>query len=187
MIRPIVLYGHPALRKKARPVQDWAQVRTLVDDMLETMHNARGIGLAAPQVNELVQVFVIDTAQLADGYDDDYPLGEPICQPFINPEILERSDETNVYEEGCLSIPDVRANVTRPARVRIRYQDLDGQVHEQEFTGLTARAIQHEYDHLLGKLFIDYLSPLKRQMIKGRLRDIQQGRVRVPYPVLRGR
>ena len=185
MIRPIVLYGHPALRKKARPVEDLEEARRLIADMFETMHNARGIGLAAPQINVLKQIFVVDTLQLAEGYDDpDMPLGKPIKQAFINPEILKLSGNPIVYEEGCLSIPDVRANVERPFKVLIKYQDEEGNWHEQEFDGLTARVIMHEYDHLQGKLFIDYLSPLKRQMLSSKLKNIQRGKVKPFYPIV---
>lgn len=185
MIRPIALYGHPVLRKKAQPVDNSEEVKQLVTDMFETMHNARGIGLAAPQINVLKQIFVVDTAQLVDGYDDnEMPLGTPIKKAFINPEIIKLSGVPVVYEEGCLSIPDVRANVERPFKVLIKYQDEDGQWHEEEYDGLTARVIMHEYDHLLGKLFIDYLSPLKKQMLSSKLKNIQRGKVKPFYPVI---
>ncbi|NPA34521.1 MAG: peptide deformylase [Chlorobi bacterium] len=185
MIRPIVLYGHPVLRKKAQPVDDFEEGKQLIADMFETMHNARGIGLAAPQINILKQIFVVDTVQLAEGYDDDeMPLGTPIKKAFINPQIIEHSGNPIVYEEGCLSIPDVRANVERPFKVLIKYQDEEGQWHEEEYDGLTARVIMHEYDHLQGKLFIDYLSPLKKQMLSSKLKNIQRGKVKPFYPVI---
>ncbi|GIT88404.1 MULTISPECIES: peptide deformylase [Roseobacter] len=158
MKRSIILHPDPRLKKIAAPVADISdELRQLGDDMLETMYDAPGIGLAAPQVGILQRVFVMDCVK--------EPGETPRPIVMFNPEVIATSDETNVYEEGCLSIPEQFADVTRPADVELRWMDRDGAEQTEVFTGLWATCAQHEIDHLDGKLFIDYLRPLKRQMI----------------------
>lgn len=157
-IRSIVIHPDPRLKKRADAVPDISdELRQLADDMLETMYDAPGVGLAAPQVGVLQRVIVADPSR--------DPEEEPTPIVMFNPEILLSSDETSVYEEGCLSIPDQYAEVTRPADVKVRWLDRDGNVQERDFGGFWATVLQHEIDHLNGKLFIDYLSPMKRQMM----------------------
>lgn len=169
-IRPILIHPDPRLRKAAAPVRAVdAGIRSLADDMLATMYDAPGIGLAATQIGVMKQVFVMDC-----GAKDDAPA--PMV--FLNPEILWASDEEVASEEGCLSIPDVYEDVVRPARVRLRWMDLDGTVQEREFSGRPATCVQHEIDHLRGKLFIDYLSPVKRAMITARMKKLKKERAR---------
>ncbi|MEM1074100.1 MAG: peptide deformylase [Pseudomonadota bacterium] len=158
MKRTILLHPDPRLKKIADPVADITdELRSLADDMLETMYHAPGIGLAAPQVGVLQRLIVADCAK-----DEDAP---PRPLVMINPEIVSQSDDLNVYEEGCLSIPEQYADVTRPSEVEVRWTDQNGAGQSEVFSGLWATCVQHEIDHLDGKLFIDYLKPLKRQMI----------------------
>ena len=158
MKRPILIPPDPRLKKLCTPVADLSDdLRALADDMLETMYAAPGIGLAAPQVGVMDRLIVMDCEK-----DESQP---PKPMVMFNPEIIDTSEDLNVYEEGCLSIPDQYAEVTRPAEVRVRWLDRDGKVQEQDMDGLWATCVQHEIDHLDGKLFIDYLKPLKRQMI----------------------
>ena len=165
-IRPIIIAPDPVLKAKAKPVEniDGGIVR-LMDDMLETMYRAPGIGLAAPQIGILQRVIVVDVAD-----KDEKP------QPFAmsNPEILWRSDETSVHNEGCLSLPDHYADVTRPKQVRLRYIDRDGEVRELDADNLLATCVQHEIDHLNGVLFIDHISLLKRNMIMRKLQKAKK-------------
>ncbi|MEW6766405.1 MAG: peptide deformylase [Pseudomonadota bacterium] len=156
-IRTIIDLNDKRLRLVSKPVEKITpEIRALADDMFETMYEAPGIGLAAIQVAEPLRLITMDLAKKE---------GETEPRVFINPEILSASDELNVYEEGCLSIPEYYDEVERPAKVRVRYMDLDGKVHEEDADGLFATCIQHEIDHLNGVLFIDYLSKLKREMI----------------------
>jgi peptide deformylase len=167
MKRPILIHPDPRLKKACDPVADLSdELRALAEDMLETMYDAPGIGLAAPQVGDMNRLIVMDCAK-----DD----GEP-ARPMVlfNPEIVAASDEKNVYEEGCLSIPDQFADVTRPSAVDVRWLGLDGEEHAQTFDGLWATCVQHEIDHLNGKLFIDYLGPMKRQMITRRMQKLKR-------------
>ena len=170
VIRPILLHPDPRLRKVADPVTGVdAGARALADDMLATMYEAPGIGLAAPQVGVMKRVFVMDCA----GKDE-----PPEPMVMLNPEIVAASEETVTGEEGCLSIPDVYENVTRAAHVRLRWLGLDGRVHEHEFADRWAICAQHELDHLNGKLFIDYLSAVKRTMITARMRKLKREKSR---------
>ena len=158
MKRPIVLHPDPRLKKVAAPVDDLSdELRTLADDMLSTMYDAPGIGLAAPQVGILQRLIVLDCIK------EEGAAPRPIA--MFNPKIVAASDDINVYEEGCLSIPEIYADVTRPEAVTVRWMDVNGAEQEDTFDGLWATCVQHEIDHLDGKLFIDYLSPLKRQLI----------------------
>ena len=170
MKRPILIHPDPRLKKVAAPVPDLSdKLRTLADDMLETMYDAPGIGLAAPQIGVLDRLIVLDCA-----VKDQDP------QPLVmfNPEVLLSSDDESVHEEGCLSIPDQFAEVTRPAEVRVGWIDRDGNPQEKEFDGLWATCAQHELDHLNGKLFIDYLGPMKRQMMTRRSAKMKRERAR---------
>lgn len=189
MIYPIVAYGDPILRKVTRSIEkDEADLRTIAANMFETMYNASGVGLAAPQVGLDIRIFVVDGSPMADD-EEELEEGEELENPelvgfkkvFINPEIIEETGEKWAFEEGCLSIPGIRADVLRPSDVRIRYRDEDWNEHEEVFTGIAARIIQHEYDHLEGKLFVDYLPALKKQMIKKKLGNISKGIVDADY------
>jgi peptide deformylase len=169
-LRPILIHPDPRLRKVADPVTGVdATVRALADDMLATMYDAPGIGLAAPQIGVMKRVFVMDCA----GKDE-----PPEPMVLLNPEIVAAAEDTVLGEEGCLSIPDVYENVLRAATVRLRWLGLDGRVHEHEFGDRRAICAQHELDHLNGKLFIDYLSPVKRTMITARMKKLKREKAR---------
>jgi peptide deformylase len=171
MKRPILIHPDPRLKKVCAPVaQITDELRVLADDMLATMYDAPGIGLAAPQVGVLSRLIVVDCVK-----DDDTP-ARPIV--MINPEILAASDETNTYEEGCLSIPEQYGEVTRPADIRVGWIDRDGNPREEEFGGLWATCIQHEIDHLNGRLFIDYLSAMRRQLITRKMEKLKREKAR---------
>lgn len=175
MIYPIVAYGDPVLKRKGKEIQKGTDIKQLVEDMYETMYNANGVGLAAPQIGKDLRLFVID----AEAMDPDNLEGMKIA--FVNPEILEEYEEPWKYEEGCLSIPGIRSEVERLSKLKIRYYDAEWNEHVEEYDGLVARVIQHEYDHIEGKLFVDYLSPLKKTLLKGKLTDISKGKVDVTY------
>jgi len=171
MIRPILIHPDPRLKKHCATVDDLSDARRkLAKDMLETMYDAPGIGLAAPQVGVMERLITLDCVK-AQG-----EAPEPMV--MFNPEVLSTSEETNVYEEGCLSIPEQYAEVTRPKEVRVRWIDMDGNPQERDFDGLWATCVQHEIDHLDGKLFIDYLKPLKRQMITRKMVKLKRERTR---------
>ncbi|QFT57842.1 Peptide deformylase [Sulfitobacter sp. THAF37] len=158
MKRPILLHPDPRLKKVAPPVDDLSdELRALADDMLQTMYDAPGIGLAAPQIGVMSRLIVLDCVK------EEGEAPRPLV--MFNPEVIAASDTLNTYEEGCLSIPDQYADVTRPAEVEVRWLDRDGKERTETFDKLWATCVQHEIDHLDGKLFIDYLKPLKRQMI----------------------
>lgn len=170
-LRNIILHPDPRLKKLCTAVDGVSpELGKLAEDMLETMYHAPGVGLAAPQVGVLERMFVMDCAKDKDS------AAQPMV--LINPEITWTSEETQTYEEGCLSIPEQFADVTRPARVRMAWLGLDNQRHEEEFEGLWAVCAQHEFDHLNGKLFIDYLGPMKRQMITRRMEKLKRERAR---------
>jgi peptide deformylase len=157
-VKDIILHPDPRLKKVCAPVADIsAEMRRLAEDMLSTMYDAPGIGLAAPQVGEMTRLIVMDCVKEENA--------KPRPMALFNPAVTWSSEETNVYEEGCLSIPEHFADVERPKRVRVAWQDMDGKRQEEEFDGLWATCVQHEIDHLNGKLFLDYLKPLRRQMI----------------------
>lgn len=178
MIYPIVLYGDPVLRKPTEDVEPGTDLRLLIQDMYETMKHAQGIGLAAPQIGKSIRLFVVDGTVL-----EDEPSMEDFRQAFINPLIVEELGENWEYEEGCLSIPNIRESVSRREKLRIRYYDEDWNEKEEDFYGLKARIIQHEYDHIEGKLFIDYLTPLKKRLLKSKLSDISKGKVDTEYRI----
>jgi peptide deformylase len=180
MVYPIVVYGDPVLRKKAQDIEKNSDIAILVQDMFETMYAANGIGLAAPQIGKGVRLFVVDGTSLEDEEDD----MTGFKKAFVNPVIVKEEGEPWEFEEGCLSIPNIRENVLRPENVKIRYYDESWNLKEEEYEGIKARIIQHEYDHIEGKLFIDYLSPLKKRLLKGKLADISKGEVETEYRIL---
>lgn len=180
MIYPITLYGDPILRKKAPDIsRNYEGINQLVDDMFETMHNAEGVGLAAPQVGLSVRIFVVDLSALAK---EDPELAN-FRKAFINAHILEKDGEDELMNEGCLSIPGLHEDILRKDRIRIKYLDLEWNEHDEIYTGYQARVIQHEYDHLDGILFVDHCSPLKRRLLKGKLTDISKGKVSTTYRI----
>ena len=169
MIRPILIHPDPRLKKVCDPVAEiTAEVTALANDMLETMYDSPGIGLAAPQVGVMKRVLVMDC--IKDG--------PPEPMVLLNPAVIWSSEDVSTYEEGCLSIPDQYAEVKRPAEVQVRWLGLDGVTQERQFAGLWATCVQHEMDHLDGKLFIDYLGPLKRQMITRKMEKLKRERAR---------
>ncbi|MCV2881625.1 peptide deformylase [Actibacterium sp. XHP0104] len=170
-IRPILIHPDPRLKTVADPVTEvTAELRKLADDMLETMYDAPGIGLAAPQIGVLQRLIVLDCVK-EEGEDP-----RPIA--MFNPEITWASEDVSTYEEGCLSIPDQFAEVDRPSEVEVRWMNLDGAIQEEHFKGLWATCVQHEIDHLNGKLFIDYLKPMRRQMITRKMQKLKRERTR---------
>lgn len=186
MILPITAYGNPVLRKKTDVIKpDYPGLQELISNMWETLYASHGIGLAAPQVNKPIRLFLVDSKHVLEQLDDkekeEYGEDKGIKAVFINATILNLNGNPWAYEEGCLSIPKIREDVDRPEAVTISYFDEQFQPHQETFTGLTARVVQHEYDHIEGKLFIDYLKPLKRRLLKKRLDDISKGKVSVDY------
>ena len=191
MILPIVAYGHPVLRKVAKDIdKDYPQLDKLIEDMWETMYASNGVGLAAPQINRDIRLFVIDSAQIFENMDDQdraeetYPDDPGTKQVFINAHIIEEQGDDWAYNEGCLSIPKVREDIYRAEEVTIEFMDEHFVKHTKTFNGITARIILHEYDHIEGKLFIDHISPLKRKLIKRKLDDISRGNIRVDYKMM---
>lgn len=178
MILPIYLYGHPVLTTPAQEVDSTdPSLPGLIQDMFETMYAASGVGLAAPQIGRALKLFVMD----ASGFDEKRFANEK--RVFLNPIILQEEGEPWPFNEGCLSIPDVRGDVIRKPRIQLEWTDQEGKRHQQWFEDMPARIIQHEYDHLLGKLFVGYFSPLRRQMIQRRLESIKKGITKAEYPV----
>ncbi|MFA9215358.1 MAG: peptide deformylase [Candidatus Methylacidiphilales bacterium] len=176
MILPIVAYGDTVLRKVGDNISaDYEGLKDLVANMWETMYSAQGVGLAAPQVGKAINLFVVDTSGFED---EDYP---DLKRVFINAEIIEEWGEEWAFEEGCLSIPHIREDVYRWSDIAIKYQDENFEWHEEEFDGIAARVIQHEYDHIKGKLFVDYLSPLKKRLLKNKLVNISKGGANTKY------
>jgi peptide deformylase len=190
MILPIVAYGHPVLRKVASDIlPGHAGLEKLITDMWETMYNSNGVGLAAPQINKDIRLFVIDTEQIFRNMDEDdedrnYPDNPGTKGVFINAHIAELKGDEWPYNEGCLSIPKIREDIYRQKTVTLQYRDENFDAHTRTFTGITARVILHEYDHIEGKLFIDYLPPLKRKLMKGKLADISKGKIKVDYKMV---
>ena len=186
MILPIVAYGSPVLRRVGKVLTpEYPDLKELLDNMWETMYNSRGVGLAAPQVNHDIRLFVIDSIQIIEGLEedekDDYPYDEGYKGVFINAQIVSTEGDEWAYNEGCLSIPKIREDIYREQLVTIEFDDENFQHHIKTFNGITARVILHEYDHIEGKLFIDHLKPLKRKLLKRRLEDITKGKISVDY------
>lgn len=189
MILPIVAYGHPILRKVAVNIDEkYPDLNQLIENMWETMYHSNGVGLAAPQINKSIRLFVVDTIQIVESFDEEdkkeYPNEKPIKSVFINAEIIEKTGDLWSYNEGCLSIPKVRENVKREQAIKIKYLDENFEEHIDEFDGITARVILHEYDHIEGKLFIDHIAPIKRQLLKKKLSDISAGKIKMDYRML---
>ena len=180
MILPIHVYGSPVLQEPTIPVKEnTPELQELIDNMLETMHGASGIGLAAPQVGRSERLFVVDVSPLAKE-EPNLPEGPLV---FINPQITEEGDIDEEYEEGCLSIPDLREYIVRPESISVTYLDRDFNEQHLEVDGMLARVIQHEYDHLEGILFIDHISSFKRRLMRRRLKDMINGKVQADYPL----
>lgn len=186
MILPIVAYGSPVLRKISTDISpDYPQLEKLIEDMWETMYNSKGVGLAAPQINRDIRLFVMDSVQiiesLEEGEKKDYPNDEGYKGVFINAHITSLNGEEWAYNEGCLSIPKIREDIYRKEEVTLEFVDEKFEPHTKTFNGITARVILHEYDHIDGKLFIDLLVPLKRKLLKRKLDDITKGKIKVDY------
>ncbi len=176
MIYPIVVYGDPVLRKKAVDIEKGSiDVKELAADMFETMQGASGIGLAAPQIGKSIRMFIVDGRPLEEEGMEDFH------KVFINPQILEETGEPWKFEEGCLSIPGIREDVSRNPEIRIKYFDENWEEHEETFDGMKARIIQHEYDHIEGILFTDHISNLKKRLLKGKLANISKGKFDASY------
>lgn len=186
MILPIVAYGSPILRKVCVDITaDYPGLEKLIADMWETMYNSNGVGLAAPQINKDIRLFVMDSEQIFANQDDDekgtYPDEPGFKGLFINAHIVELNGDDWSYNEGCLSIPKIREDIMRSESVTLKYVDENFKPHTKTFIGLTARIILHEYDHIDGKLFIDHIKPLKRTLLKRKLDDISKGKINVDY------
>ncbi len=186
MVLPIVAYGNPVLRKVGKDITpDYPELNKLIADMWETLYNSRGVGLAAPQVNRDIRLFVVDSLQIIENLEedekDDFPGDEGYKGVFINAHINDLAGEDWPYNEGCLSIPKIREDILRKERVNLTFLDENFIEHNKTFTGVTARVILHEYDHIDGKLFIDYLKPLKKSLLKRKLDDISKGKISVDY------
>lgn len=178
MILPIYLYGQGVLRKDTAEIEESElDVKSLIANMFETLTQAEGCGLAAPQIGQSIRLFVVDGTELGE----DYPDCANFKQVFINPEIIEESEETSTYSEGCLSLPGISENVVRPKTITIRYQDEYFVEHEDTYTDFKARIVQHEYDHLEGHVFTDRISPLRKTMVRGKLDNIAKGKVGARY------
>ncbi len=182
MILPIYAYGQQVLKQKAVPLKARnPELDKLIANMWETMYHAGGVGLAAPQVGVSIRLFIVDTVQLKPDKGDPEPAEGRIKQAFINATMLEESGDEWAYEEGCLSIPEIRADVFRQERIVLRYLDEDFNEHQRTFHGINARVIQHEYDHIEGILFLDHLTPLKKRLLKRRLDNIRTGKIEPRY------
>jgi peptide deformylase len=178
MILPVMAYGEPVLKKKATEINaDYENLKQLIADMWETMYHANGVGLAAPQIGKSIRLFVVD----ASPFNEDEEHLKDFKKVFINAQMLEEKGEEWAFSEGCLSIPGIRGDVMRKGIITIRYMDENFVEHTESFGGIAARIIQHEYDHTEGILFIERISPIKRTLIKGKLADIQKGKVDVDY------
>lgn len=180
MILPIIAYGDPVLRKRGVSIdKNYPGLQKLIADMFETLANAKGVGLAAPQIGLSIRLFIVDGGPFAE--DDKRSELKDFKKVFINPEILEEQGEEWIYNEGCLSIPKIREDVKRKSIIRVKYLDEQFMEHEETFTDISARIVQHEYDHVEGKLFIDRINPLRRTLLKSRLNAIAKGNVEVDY------
>jgi len=180
MIMPIYIYGQPVLKRKADPItKDFEGLDELIADMWETMYEAQGVGLAAPQIGHSIRLFVVDTTVMED---DDKEFKGMKCV-FINAEKIEEDGALWEYEEGCLSIPQIRADVERPERLRLQFLNENFESQDVVFTGVDARVIQHEYDHIEGILFTERIKPIKRRLIKRKLENLRKGIVEADYPV----
>jgi peptide deformylase len=181
MILPVTAYGHPTLKKVAQEIdEDYPDLGQLIDDMFETMYAAEGVGLAAPQVNKSIRLFIVD----ATPYADEIEGAADFKKILINPYIVEEDGTEWLHEEGCLSIPNIREQVSRKPKIRIEYYDENWEFHDEEYDGMLARIIQHEYDHLEGTLFVEKISSLRKTLLKRKLQDITKGNIKVDYKML---
>lgn len=182
MVLPIYIYGHPILRKVTKPIDapNYPNLQELIANMYETMYHAEGVGLAAPQIGLEDRIFVVDLEPLAD---DEHPEFKNFKKVFINAEIVERSGQLQLVEEGCLSIPGIHEKVAREEEIRIQYLDEELQPRDEIYRGYMARVIQHEYDHLDGLMFVDHISPLRKRMVKSKLAGMKKGKVSCHYRV----
>jgi peptide deformylase len=177
---PVTVYGDTTLRKEAQNIdRNYKGLAELISNMWDTMYGSDGAGLAAPQIGKAIRIFVVDATS---GADEEPELAD-FKKVFINPEILELSDDEWTMNEGCLSLPEIREDVARPSTVKLKYYDENFNEHVEEFKGYAGRIIQHEYDHLEGILFIDHLSPLRRRLLKGKLNNIAHGKVKPAYKI----
>ncbi len=190
MIYPVYGYGHAVLKREAAEIdENFEGLDTLIANMFETMYAANGVGLACPQIGKGIRVFIIDTTQLEDDEEEtadkiannEVPFKNGVKKAFINPIMIEESGKAWNYEEGCLSIPDITADVSRKPNILIEYYDENFELHEVAYDGMNARVIQHEYDHLEGILFTDHLRPLKRRLMSRKLENIKKGKIDVDY------
>ncbi len=185
MILPILAYGDPILRKKGKKIaKEFPKLDVILENMFETMYSAKGVGLAAPQIGLAIRLFIIDTTPFEN--DEEYSVKEreflsTFKQVFINPKIVEETGDEWAFNEGCLSIPDIREDIFRNEDVKIEYYDEDFKKHTKKFNGIVARIIQHEYDHIEGVLFTDKLTPLKKRLLKGKLANISKGKIDIDY------
>ena len=174
----VYAYGQPVLKRMGKPITpDYPELAKLIADMWETMYHANGVGLAAPQIGRSIRLFVVDTVQMMEKGREK----EGISKVFINAQKIEETGEEWAYEEGCLSIPDVRGDVERPDTIKLRWQDENFEEHEATFTGLNARVIQHEYDHTDGILFTELLKPIKKRLIRRKLDNVKKGKISADY------
>ncbi len=178
MILPVYAYGQPVLKKVGEDItKDYPDLQDLIENMWETMYHAQGVGLAAPQIGRAIRLFLVDTVQMQEEGEED----KGIKKVFINAHKIEEGGAEWEYEEGCLSIPDLRGDVSRPEQIRLRYMDENFEEKEDIFTGINARVIQHEYDHIDGILFTEHLKPLKRRLARRRLENIRKGKIATNY------
>ena len=185
MLLPIIAYGHPVLKRKAEVIsKDYPKLKELIDNMFETMYNASGVGIAAPQIGQSIRLFIVDTTPFSEDdslSDNERNQLKSFKKIFINPEIIEESGDDWSFDEGCLSIPNIRESVLRQPEIKIQYFDENFIKHVQSFDGLLARVIQHEYDHIEGILFTDKLSSFKKQLLKKKLLKISSGKLSFDY------
>ncbi len=186
MILPIIIYGHPVLRLKCEAIPvDYTNIQELISNLFETMYASKGVGIAGPQVGLPLRIFVVDTSPFADDQDghsnEEQQELLKFKKVFINPTITLQEGTAWKFNEGCLSIPGIREDIIRKSKICISYQDEKFEIHQQTFTGIIARVIQHEYDHIEGKLFIDHLSPFKLKALKNKLSNISKGKFKAQY------
>jgi len=177
MILPTYVYGHPVLKKVCQPIEDFTGIEALIFNMWETMYNASGVGLAAPQIGEPIRLFIVDSTPMFEEGEEH----NGIKKVFINPEIIEEYGPIEKFEEGCLSIPNLRGTVERPSFIKIKYLDENQKEHIKEFDGINARVIQHEFDHVEGILFVEKLKPIKRRLLAKKLEAMKKGKVTADY------
>ena len=181
MILPIVAYGHPTLRAVAKDIdKDFPELEKLLADMWETLVHSEGVGLAAPQVNQSIRLFIVD----GNPFYPDYPEAKDFKQVFINAHLVDTFGEDVPFKEGCLSLPGIFEDVVRPDGIRLKYLDEHFVEHEEEFTGIRSRIIQHEYDHLEGHVHVDRVAPMRKLLLQGKLRDISEGKCDVDYRMI---